>query len=250
MEAASNPPSDEEPTIFHITHWKAGSQWVHRIFHHLDYPRLVLPQGDQGQFLREPIRPGKVYPTLYVTTQRFDAVSIPKNSRRFVIIRDLRDTLVSLYWSVKQSHAAEQLFGGSGHRAVLARLDVENGLLILLDELLPACADIQRSWLQAGEKLFRYEDLLEDDLRILERILLDHCELRVSRERFREIVLANRFERLTGGRRRGEEDTAAHERKGIRGDWKNYFTDPVKRRFKDRYGDLLIAIGYEPDFDW
>ena len=35
------------PTVFHITHHKAGSQWINRIFHALAYDRLVLPVADK-----------------------------------------------------------------------------------------------------------------------------------------------------------------------------------------------------------
>jgi hypothetical protein len=57
---------------------------------------------------------------------------------------------------------------------------------------------------------------LEDDFGILEELLLRRCELRVSQERFREVVLANRFERMPA------EDGSArrqvfHERQGLRG---------------------------------
>jgi lipopolysaccharide transport system ATP-binding protein len=81
-------------------------------------------------------------------------------------------------------------------------------------------------------------------------LLQDECRLPVSRARFREIVLANRFGRLTGGRSWGNEDVSAHERKGIAGDWRNYFTGPVKQAFKARYGGLLVATGYERDLNW
>jgi hypothetical protein len=42
------------------------------------------------------MRPGKIYPTLYVTKDEFDSVSLPPNARHFEVIRDLRDTLVVL----------------------------------------------------------------------------------------------------------------------------------------------------------
>ena len=64
------------------------------------------------------------------------------------------------------------------------------------------------------------------------------------------MVLANRFERLTGGRKRGQEDLAAHERKGVAGDWRNYFSERVTLAFKARYGGLLVATGYEQDLNW
>jgi len=40
-------------------------------------------------------------------------------------------------------------------------------------------------------------------------------------------------------------------RKGIIGDWKNYFTDDIKETFIKLGGaDILIAEGYEKDYDW
>ena len=69
-------------------------------------------------------------------------------------------------------------------------------------------------------------------------------------EQVREAVLACRFEHLTGGRRRGQEDVRSHERKGVAGDWRRHFTDRVTRAFKERFGDLLVATGYEKDLHW
>ena len=238
-----------EPTVFHITHWKAGSQWIHRIFHALVYDRLVLPRWDQSQFLRDPIQSAKVYPTVYVTKEQFDAVSKPPDQRRFVIIRDLRDTLVSLYFSMKISHDLPNDYAASLREALQVR-GPEDGMLFTMDNLLPLSSAIQESWLKAGEPLLRYEDLLRDDLDILRRVLLEHCELSIPLDRLTQAVHANRFEALTGGRPRGQEDQAAHERKGIAGDWRNYFTPKIKRAFKDRFGDVLCMTGYENDLDW
>lgn len=58
------------------------------------------------------------------------------------------------------------------------------------------------------------------------------------------------FKKLSGGRKSGEENTNSHYRKGKRGDWKNHFSDTHKQIFKEKYGDLLIKLGYEADFDW
>ena len=91
---------------------------------------------------------------------------------------------------------------------------------------------IQQSWLEAGERLIRYEDLLKHDVEILEPVLLGECGLPVPAERFRSIVQENRFEKLTHGRPAGREDVSAHERKGIAGDWRNHFTQRMKRTLK------------------
>jgi lipopolysaccharide transport system ATP-binding protein len=237
-----------QPAVFHITHWKAGSQWINKILMACAQERIVAPQVGEGQFLFWPLQPGKIYPTVYVTHQQFVAVKLPAAWRRFVVIRDLRDTLISAYFSLKISHAEEA--SNAVLRERLQLLNFEDGLAVLIDEWLPACARIQLSWQEMGERLIRYEDLLEHDLEILEPLLLDECELPLDRARFREIVMTNRFEQLTKGRARGEEDVTAHERKGIAGDWQNYFSDKVKHMFKNRYGGILIATGYERDFDW
>lgn len=237
------------PTIFHVTHWKAGSQWINQILHDCAPDAIVPPQAGDVQFVHWPIQKGKVYPTLYVTKQEFDRVKVPEGSRRFVVIRDLRDTLVSAYFSFGISHSATEP-AVAGLRATLNRLDREEGLLYLIREWLPRCAHIQASWFEAGERLIRYEDLLASDLEILEPLLLDECGLPVTRERVREAVQKNRFENVTGRRRRGEEDVTAHQRKGVAGDWRNHFTDRVKEAFRLRFGVLLIATGYERDLEW
>jgi hypothetical protein len=59
-----------------------------------------------------------------------------------------------------------------------------------------------------------------------------------------------RFSKLTGGRKRGEENPNSHYRKGEPGDWKNHFTDAHVAAFKERYNDLLLKLGYESEPDW
>jgi len=238
----------EPPTVFHITHHKAGSQWIYRILLPLALDRLVPPEVESAQFFQKPIIPGKVYPTVYVTREQFDSVKIPPKSRRFVIIRDLRDTLISMYFSVKHSHPVLHNWI-QNRRATLHELSLEDGLLDVLTHQMSGIAQFQWSWLNSGEKLIKYEDLLENDEEILERVLRRHCQFDIDPGRFHELILNNRFE-AKAGRKPGEEDIHSHERKGIAGDWRNYFTPKVKSAFKRSFGSLLIATGYERDFNW
>ena len=243
---------EPSPTVFHVTHPKAGSQWINRILHALAYDRLVIPevrnQTINVQFIERPIRRGAVYPTVYVTREQFESVTIPKDSRWFVVIRDLRDTLVSAYFSIAHSHVMTDDHS-LRERDRLRTMSFEDGMLHLLDDRLPDWAAIQRSWLHGPDCILKYEHMLQRDEEILQQVLLGHCRLPVSREKFREVLSANRFEAWSG-RKPGEEDIGSHERKGIAGDWKNYFTDKVAKAFKDRFGELLVATGYETDWRW
>lgn len=237
------------PTIFHITHWKAGSQWIRKILEACVAGSIVTPRVYESQFLVDSIQAGKVYPTVYVTREQFYSIQLPPLWKRFIVFRDLRDTLVSVYFSVRFSHKviADEIVKWRG---VLDSVGEEEGFIYLMNEWLPRCAAIQRSWLGGEDLILKYEDLLCDDVGILEKSLLDECQLPISREAFREIVISNRFENLTEGRQRGTEDINAHERKGISGDWGNHFTGKVKDEFKKKYGQLLIDTGYEKDLLW
>lgn len=238
------------PTIFHITHWKAGSQWIHRILLNCaPGSKIVRPEVDEVQFLQRPLEAGKVYPTTYVTQEQFYSVTLPKLWKRFVIIRDLRDTLVSGYFSIKYSHQpiVPRLIRW---REALQEMEEAEGLIFLMDEWLPGSAKIQESWQRSNEPIYRYEDLLANDLDILEIILLKNCQLPLEPTRFRQIVLDCRFENMSGGRKRGEENVMAHERKGVAGDWRNHFDRQVTQAFKERFATLLISTGYETDENW
>jgi Sulfotransferase domain len=54
-----------------------------------------------------------------------------------------------------------------------------------------------------------------------------------------------RFERWSKGRKRGTEDSSSFFRKGIVGDWRNFFTDGDDSIFQEEAGDLLRELGYD-----
>lgn len=90
----------------------------------------------------------------------------------------------------------------------------------------------------------RYEDLLErpeeETRRLLEFLGSDADEQTVKR-----CVNATSFEKLSRGRKPGEEDSTSFFRKGIAGDWKNVFTERDREVFDEEAGGLLARLGYE-----
>lgn len=237
-------PMKNTSTIFHITHWKAGSQWIHRILRELFPQSIVSPKIYEKQFLEEPLVQGGVYPTVYVTREQFLSVELPVDYKKFIVIRDLRDTLISGYFSVRYSHALidDDL---KVWREKLNSLSLENGLLWLMEEWLPSSAKVQESWSKSDEPIIRYEDLLSRDIEILSDILLDKFTLDISSETLIEIIEKNRFKQVAGGRIPGKEDVFSHQRKGVAGDWRNHFTPLVTKKFDKLYGALLFQTGYE-----
>jgi hypothetical protein len=268
------------PAVFHITHHKAGSQWIKSILHDAaPAPGMFVPaQRQVAHVLDQPLQTGKIYPTVYLTRQRFEALDLPAPHRRFVVIRDLRDTLVSLYFGLKVHH---HLFREDQRRVrtLLNKRDVEAGLIFLINERLQKSADIQRSWIGAmhgkssegaqfplplregaggwvgrtsrdepAELILRYEDLLREPFEHFARIMA-HCEFNIEPERLRELVEARNF-RNVAKRLPGEENIRSHQRKGIAGDWRAHFSDRVKDAFKQRYAQLLIDTGYERTPEW
>ena len=166
--------------------------------------------------------------------------------RYVVLYRDLRDVAVSYVFYVQQT---------PWHREypVYARLSPREGLAVFAQRTLPAHADWVRSW-QANRDadvslVLRYEELLSDTAAIM-TLVARHFELDSSPETVSRVVEAHSFRRLSEGRSQGQENTWSFFRKGIAGDWKNYFAPELKETYKSLVGDLLIEYGYEGDHLW
>jgi hypothetical protein len=77
--------------------------------------------------------------------------------------------------------------------------------------------------------------------------MISHLGANASREIVERCVEKNSFQSRAKNRKPGEEDQGSFFRKGISGDWKNYFTPRDKRIFYDEAGDTLESLGYEAD---
>ncbi|MBD0356364.1 MAG: sulfotransferase [Rubrobacter sp.] len=184
------------------------------------------------------------------------------------IIRDGRDQAVSMLhhvWNRSTDQGGVQtLKPGEFERREVYRKDpkklLQTGEGVFTEERLRGAA---RSWnsrvgktAEDGPTLLgpnyaevRYEDLLERPDEEVGR-LAGFLGADTSEKAVRQAVGSASFERLSRGRERGEEDTSSFYRKGVAGDWKNYFTERDKEIYKEEAGELLIRLGYERDLDW
>lgn len=231
------------PPVFHITQWKAGSQWIHQILARCCASKKVWPSFDGTQ----PIGRNNIYAAAYLSKEEYDSFAA-SDSKYFIVLRDPRDILVSGYYSLKFSHAVEP--GISEERQELESTNLEDGMLRTMDTLVQPCVEIALSWAKVGAEWIRYEELLSRDVELLTKALLVDCGLPIKQSVVRDAVLACRFEKISGGRKPGQEDVKSHFRKGIAGDWKKQFTPRIKAIFKERFGEALQICGYEKDSDW
>jgi hypothetical protein len=95
----------------------------------------------------------------------------------------------------------------------------------------------------------KYEELVENP-KLLKGIL-EFLGVKSDDGTVAWIVDTCSFERFAEGRKRGEANLNSEYRKGVIGDWKNYFTDRDREQFKhSEAGELLIELGYEKSMGW
>jgi len=184
---------------------------------------------------------------MHVSGSEHNVEVLRKAGVKYIIVyRDLRDVAVSHYYYVKQTpwHPEYPLYSS---------LTLEQGLKEFAQKKLSDFMDWIRSWHIYRDPemsiIVRYKDMLDDTLDIVTRVA-EHFELDSRRETIQSIVTANSFEKLSGGRKRGDTDNKSFFRSGTSGNWKICLTSELNELYKDIIGEFLIEFGYEKDKSW
>lgn len=93
-----------------------------------------------------------------------------------------------------------------------------------------------------------YEEMKEDMPAALTKVL-EAIGVETSDEIAQQCTAATTFERMSG-RPPGQEEPTAKARKGIVGDWQNYFTLADGELFDALAGEQMQSMGYEPNSNW
>jgi LPS sulfotransferase NodH len=180
-------------------------------------------------------------------------------ARVIQLVRDGRDVMTSgvFHWMQKSIEGARPVTGDQRRRAVFVDGQVQQPLSRFFTD-----HDIDlwgQSWLEPIEAVrkhgpenvlqIRYEDMITDQFEVLRQICV-HVGAQPSSSVLRTCVKHSSFERMSGGRRAGEADPKAHVRKGVAGDWRNYFTRHDGELFERICGQQLLRLGYTENSGW
>jgi hypothetical protein len=182
---------------------------------------------------------------LYASYENYARIPKPENHKTFFVSRDPRDIVVSAYFASKRD--AQNL--NSPHYRVLTQPD--DGIPWVIDKLeemglfsaLGSWATIPQDDPQVLP--LRFEDLIGPRQFEVFKDLFGHCDIVMPDDVLERLLEDHSFRALSGGRQPGEEDTTSHYRKGIAGDWRNYFTAEHIERFRAITDDLVALTGYK-----
>lgn len=254
--------SGHDAILIIATAHKVGSTWVFDILR--SYYNAASPEIHEDlrkNFAHKHILPLESYETKsWVETQQGINIfkshdHVPnwiseKNERIKVVtvIRDPRDLMVSSYFYIKE---LQPELGGWPE---LKELDLKSGIRYWLDRNELDFTILKEWYAEPAVIKLRYENLLNDTFAEFKKVI-DHINISKFKEaKLRAVLESNSFERRAQGRKRGQEDTKSFYRKGISGDWINYFDEEIKSCFKEanggRWNELLVELGYEKSLAW
>jgi hypothetical protein len=247
--------------VYHCCMYRTGSQWLWRMLSDrrvysrsglrtYKYQERLSRRVDMRRLtertFERPLPPHRIITPLYLSFDNFRDLPKPSAYRAFFVFRDPRDVLVSGYFLRRNT---DTLGNTAEDRKFLHAASLEDGLLYTIDrdERL-GVFEAFRSWIVAPSadpnvKLIRYEDLTGGFQPIQD--LMSFCDVAIESQELRELIDRCSFDRLSGGRRRGEADRSSHYRSGVAGDWTRYFTPRIDERFNEVAGDLPRLFGYE-----
>lgn len=249
--------------VYHCCVQKTASQWLKKILSHqlihrysglsvYDYERNKPKDNARRKLTSKTIdtpMPKKTIVTpLYLDFRGFASIPKPEVYKAFFIARDPRDVVVSWYFSMKYSHP--MMGAVDKHRKTLNQMSIDDGLIYCIQrQEVYGLFRALESWIDAERvdpsvMVVKFEDITgPDQFGVFERLFV-HLDIRMPDEILENLLEQFSFENLSRGRKRGQEDPFSHYRKGLPGDWKNYFNQEVSDVFIEVTGDLLDRLDY------
>lgn len=193
----------------------------------------------------------KITPYLNSTELVLDRIEqyFPR-SKTIQLIRDGRDVVTSgtFDWILKDSQGTDRYSFFVEKRPGLRMKRFFD------DKMLDRWTRLWKEPIEAYERfqeglIIRYEMMKENQAEVLQQVF-DCLGCESDEQILKDCIQRATFEKMSGRRAGDDAQPLAKARKGITGDWKNYFTRRDGMLFDEMAGDLLIELGYEQNRDW
>lgn len=249
--------------VYHCCIQKTATQWFRKLLNdklvwkntglslYLPGQNFITDDSAILAELKNIPKPGVICSPLYIRYKTFSDFTGKEQYKAFYILRDPRDIIISNYFSTRYSHSAARDFMQKS-RKELELLSEHDGISKLIMTTARFIAGTMLEWKIADNlnlKVYTFEDVFGPDQFTFLRDIFAHCQLAVPDQDIQYLVDQYAFSKISG-RKPGTEDQKHHYRKGVSGDWKNYFSEEHKKIFKEEAGDLLIGLGYESGLTW
>ncbi len=228
---------------------KTASQWFRFILNHEKFKvaaklDVIYPYEDHDTFEKSAgifksssynkYPAGNIITPLYIHYDYFEKLIKSKDYRAFFVIRDPRDIVVSWYFSTKNSHGKDGFI--DKHIDALQKLSLEDGLLYSIKALTDfGLYEAMESWLNnanpENEKIVKFEDFTGSNQLLHWQELLKFLGVSLPHGLMEQLLNEFGFSYWANGRDPGEEEEKSHMRKGVSGDWQNYFTPKISEAF-------------------
>jgi len=203
--------------------------------------------------------PRNQMPTLCSSIMHGHYLYLPTLKNVFVILRDGRDIMVSFYF---HSYFKNELFNHVLVDRMKMKLpfndynDIENNLPRFIEYKFTgkwpphfSWSQFVDTWIERDVAIIKYEELIQDPVMSVGRAIDKIIKVKVNYDYISQIVEKYSFKSLSK-RNSGYENRSSFLRKGVSGDWKNYFNKEARELFNFFAGNQLIKLGYEKDRSW
>lgn len=230
----------KQKSIYITTCGRCGTHWVKYIISDVLGFQIELPNvrdysliGRAKKYIKLIEKQEKEDPggRIYVYHIVPDRLKMIKNFVNiFCIVRDPRDVLISSsYFSIRKGKISTDMIDEYIHKRI-SRTRMKFTMLM-------------ESYLKNDLFFLRYEDMKQDPHFQISKIL-NHFGYQYDEDSLQLAIQRRDFLHMSKGRNVGEEDVFSHFRKGVTGDWKNYFSKEENESFIEKYHSIMEGFGY------
>ena len=232
-----------------VTFHKCGSNWFRRLFRAAadkHGANIFVSKPNDAEINRSVDRDSETTIALHRTEEAENVFATAGEADAIILcVRDPKDVLVSQYFSWLKTHENNPTVILET-REKLSEMSIKVGQRLLVHKrLIPFCNAIS-SWIPAISSgrahILKYEDLLTDFAGHMGPAL-ELANVPMDQQELRDLEAKYSFSNITN-RDPGAEDQSNHYRKGIAGDWMNYFDDRLVNIFNEAYSDICDGVGY------